>query len=166
MAFGKPLVVVGEDGFVEPLTPDSAPIFLQQGWYGLGAGSLGTGVAALSLALERLVNSAELRHEFGAFARQLVVDRFSLRHAARLLEEEYIAAMRERLAIRPPITDFVHCAAGVMGNKVRRQYHRWRGTIGGDNPNGRPAITRFIAGGVSVQQPVPAPARFWEPDKR
>lgn len=35
MAFGKPLVVVGEDGFSELLTPESAPTFLQQGWYGL-----------------------------------------------------------------------------------------------------------------------------------
>jgi glycosyltransferase involved in cell wall biosynthesis len=159
MAFRKPVVVVGEAGFVELLTPDSAPIFLRQGWYGLGTGSLGTGAAALSLALARLVISAELRHELGAFARQLVVDRFGLQRAARLLEEEYIAAMRERLTIRPPVTDFIHCAAGVLGNKVRRQYHRWRGTIGVDNPNGRPAITRFIAGGASVRQPVPSPAR-------
>jgi glycosyltransferase involved in cell wall biosynthesis len=171
MAFGKPLVVVGEEGFVELLTPESAPIFLQQGWYGLGAGSLGTGAAALCLAMERLAISVELRRELGAFARHLVVNRFSLHRAARLLEEEYIAAIRERLEVRPPVVDFVHSAAGVLGNKVRRQYHRWRGTVGIDNPNGRAAITRFITGRVAVEQSrisslvidsssvVPSPAR-------
>ena len=50
MAFGKPVVVVGEDGFSELLTSDSSPIFLQQGWYGLGPGSAGSGVPALRSA--------------------------------------------------------------------------------------------------------------------
>ncbi len=49
MAFGKPLVVVGEEGFSELLTPESLP-FSGQGWYGLGPGSLGAGVPALRFA--------------------------------------------------------------------------------------------------------------------
>jgi hypothetical protein len=36
LAFGKPLIVQGERGFWELLTPDSAAKFLRQGWYGLG----------------------------------------------------------------------------------------------------------------------------------
>jgi glycosyltransferase involved in cell wall biosynthesis len=151
MAFGKPLVVVGENGFSELLTKDSSAMFLRQGWYGLGPGSLGTGPAALCLALERLTRSAELRRELGAFARQLAVNRFSLHRAARLLEDEYIVAINEDLAVRPPVADLVHSAAGVLSNKVRRQYHRWRGTVGIDNPNAHPAITRFIAGGVAYR---------------
>ena len=35
MAFGKPLVVQGERGFWELLTPDSASVFLRDGWYGV-----------------------------------------------------------------------------------------------------------------------------------
>ena len=31
MAFGKPLIVQGERGFWELLTPDTAPVFLRQG---------------------------------------------------------------------------------------------------------------------------------------
>jgi len=54
MAFAKPLVVIGEEGFSELLTPESTPTFLRQGWYGLGPGSLGTGVTALRLALSVL----------------------------------------------------------------------------------------------------------------
>ena len=37
MAFGKPLVVQGERGFWELATAESAPMFLRQGWYGLGS---------------------------------------------------------------------------------------------------------------------------------
>ena len=44
MAFGKPLMVQGEGGFWELLTPESAPMFLRQGWYGIG--STATGAAA------------------------------------------------------------------------------------------------------------------------
>ena len=82
MAFGKPLVVVGEEGFSELLTPESLPVFLRQGWYGLGPGSLGAGVPALRIALERLVGSPELRSELGHLGRRLTEQRFSLRHAA------------------------------------------------------------------------------------
>ena len=39
LAFGKPLVVQGEEGFWQLLTPESAPAFLDQGWYGLADGA-------------------------------------------------------------------------------------------------------------------------------
>jgi phosphatidyl-myo-inositol alpha-mannosyltransferase len=158
MAFGKPLVVVGEDGFSELLTPGSAPIFLRQGWYGLGPGSLGIGAPALRLALEQLVGSPGLRRELGAFARQLVVDRFSLRRAAQLLEAEYLAAIGERVAVGPLIVDLVRSASGVLGSKLQRQYRRWRGTAaidnpkGIDSPNARPEMARFLARGVALAQ--------------
>ena len=57
LAFGKPLVVQGEGGFWQLLTPQSAPTFLDQGWYGLaddvaaGAGRLAAILAELLAAL-------------------------------------------------------------------------------------------------------------------
>ena len=39
MAFAKPLVVQGADGFWELVTPQSVDLFLRQGWYGHGSGS-------------------------------------------------------------------------------------------------------------------------------
>jgi len=90
MAFAKPLVVIGEEGFSELLTPDSMPTFLRQGWYGLGPGSLGTGVPSLRLALERLVSSPELRRELGLFGRRLAEERFSLHHAAETVEKVFV----------------------------------------------------------------------------
>ena len=145
MAFGKPLVVVGEVGFSELLTPDSAPTFLRQGWYGVGPGSLGSGAPALRLALERLIGSLELRHELGAYARRLVLDRFSLRHAARVQEGEYLAAMQGRVAARTLVFDLVRSAAGVLGYKLWRRYQRWRGTTPVDDCNARAVVAAMLA---------------------
>jgi glycosyltransferase involved in cell wall biosynthesis len=147
MAFGKPLVVVGERGFSELLTPDSAPTFLRQGWYGLGPGSLGTGALALRLALERLVDSVELRRKLGSFARQLVVERFSLNRAAQLQEKEYIAAMQERIGGGRMILDLSRCATGVLGAKLLRKYRRWRGTAAIDDSNASPVVAEQLIGG-------------------
>ena len=155
MAFGKPLVVVGERGFSELLTPDSAPTFLRQGWYGLGPGSLGTGALALRLALERLVDSVELRHKLGFFARQLVVERFSLNRAAQLQEKEYIAAMQERIGGGRMILDLSRCATGVLGAKLLRKYRRWRGTAAIDDSNASPVVAEQLIGGKGQVGPRP-----------
>jgi glycosyltransferase involved in cell wall biosynthesis len=151
MAFGKPLVVVGEGGFSELLTPDSASIFLQQGWYGLGPGSLGSGVPSLRSALERLIGSLELRCELGAFARQLALDRFSLRRAAQLQEREYLAAVQERVAAGPLAVDLVHSAAGALGSKLRTRYQRWRGAAAVDDSNARAAVAATMFSGRTRQ---------------
>jgi len=147
MAFGKPLIVVGEDGFSELLTPDSVSTFLRQGWYGLGPGSLGSGVPALRLALERLIGSPELRHQLGAYARQIVLDRFSLHHAARVQEGQYLAALKARLATGPLVVDLVRSAAGVLGSKLWRKYQRWHGSAPVDDCNARAALAARLAGG-------------------
>jgi glycosyltransferase involved in cell wall biosynthesis len=144
MAFGKPLIVIGEDGFSELLTSASAPIFLRQGWYGVGAGSLGSGIPALRMALERLGSSLELRRDLGAFARQLVMDRFSLHRAAQRQEEEYVRAARDHIAIGPLLRDLSRSAAGLFASKLRRKYQRWRGTAPVDDSNARAAIAAML----------------------
>lgn len=147
MAFGKPLIVVGERGFSELLTPDTAPVFLRQGWYGLGAGSLGSGVPALRAALERLVDSVELRSTLGVFARQLVLDRFSLRQAARRQENEYFTAMQEQVEPRQIAADLLRSSVGLLGNKFCRKYQRWRGTVAVDDSNELAVVAKVLAAG-------------------
>jgi glycosyltransferase involved in cell wall biosynthesis len=88
MAFAKPVVVQGEQGFWHRLDEASLAMFLEQGWYGSG----GRGVPALSAALDRLVLEPGLRTHLGAFGHQVVTDRFSLTAAARYLEQIYRAA--------------------------------------------------------------------------
>lgn len=144
MAFGKPLIVIGEDGFSELLTNASAPIFLRQGWYGVGPGSFGTGVPALRMALGRLVASPELRRELGAFARQLVVNRFSLHRAAQVQEEEYLTAVQDRIAAGPLVLDLARSGVGVLGSKLKRKYQRWRGRAPVDDSNARSAVAIML----------------------
>lgn len=148
MAFGKPLVVVGEEGFSELLTSESLPVFLGQGWYGLGSGSLGAGTLALRIALERLVGSPELRNELGQLGRQLTEQRFSLRHAVEVVENLYVSAIRNPAPFGRMLSDFVHVSAGMVSNKIGRKYQRWTGrSLSVDDNNARELIAAVITNG-------------------
>ncbi|GAA5081949.1 glycosyltransferase involved in cell wall biosynthesis [Thermocatellispora tengchongensis] len=123
MAFAKPLIVQGELGFFELLTPDTEKIFLEKGWYGLGAGRH-EGGARFEAALRRLHEDPGLRVKLGEHGRALVVRRFSLERAAHTQVEIYERAVAER----PVPGDRLGVAAGVLAYKLRRRYQRLRGT--------------------------------------
>ncbi|WP_125610493.1 glycosyltransferase [Specibacter cremeus] len=95
MAFGKPLIVQGENGYWRVLAPESLPQFLWQGWYGSGPGPQD---AARRLAghLRELRDSRELRERLGRFARDTVCDRFSLDGAAGRLTDFYLRSRAVR----------------------------------------------------------------------
>lgn len=135
LAFGTPLVVLGERGFSELLTPDSAPTFLRQGWYGQGPGSLGKGVSALAEALRLLVTDPARRAELGAFGRTLVITRFSLVIAAGLQERVYDRVLALDRPTRTNLTDTVRSGVGLGSYKVRRKVAAWRGTAPTDDAN-------------------------------
>ncbi|GII80752.1 hypothetical protein Sru01_57340 [Sphaerisporangium rufum] len=130
LAFAKPLVVQGERGFFELLTPDTEHLFLAQGWYGLGLGPE-DGAPRLEALLRRLHADPGLRARLGEYGRRLVADRFSLDRAARVQVEIYQQAVDERPAAR----DALGTAAGVLGHKLRRRYARLRGTHARDDFN-------------------------------
>jgi glycosyltransferase involved in cell wall biosynthesis len=142
MSFGKPLVVVGERGYSELLTPESADAFLQAGWYGQGPGSLGTGVSALREALDTLVEDPARRAELGGFARDLVVKRFSLRGAAAFLERVYAAALAQPTPHPRLAADSARSAAGLLGYKVLRKVQQLRGTARTDDANANPVLAQ------------------------
>jgi glycosyltransferase involved in cell wall biosynthesis len=136
MAFGKPLIVQGEHGYWKLLTPDSAPEFLASGWYGIGSGV--DGVPVLAGILRGLLPDAGTRAKLGGYARELVVDRFSLRHAARTQEEFYQAALAGG---QLPAGDLARSAAGVFAYKLGRKVARLRGTARTDDFNAVGAAT-------------------------
>ena len=122
LAFGKPLVVQGEGGFWQLLTPQSAPTFLDQGWYGL-ADDVPGGAGRLAAILAKLLADPELRLTLGRYGRQLVVERFSLERAAAVQEEVYLAALdparrRQALSQRPADVGQMRCwpAALIQGS--------------------------------------------------
>ncbi|MCA6107159.1 glycosyltransferase family 4 protein [Bradyrhizobium cenepequi] len=157
MAFGKPLVVIGEEGFSELVTPESASIFLRQGWYGLGSGSLGAGPSALRMALGRLVRSPELRCELGIFGRRLTERRFSLDHAAEVIENLYTSAIDNPAPFERVLSDVAHVIAGVFGNKIERRYQRWIGKAPTDDSNARNLIAAILANGKRGEM-LPSPS--------
>jgi glycosyltransferase involved in cell wall biosynthesis len=146
MAFGKPLVVVGEDGFSELLTPETAPTFLRQGWYGLGPGSHGTGVVALKSILTRLVNSAEMRQALGEFGRGLCENRFSLSTSTDLLESLYRHSIECNQRGPHSWKQFGSTTLRLLNAKLARRYRRWTGSAATDDCNSREAIAKVLLG--------------------
>jgi glycosyltransferase involved in cell wall biosynthesis len=140
LAFGKPLVVVGERGFSELLTERSAPMFLNDGWYGLGPGSLGDGATGMRRSLRTVLDDPALRARLGAYGRDLVLTRFSLRTAAETQEEEYRQAVADLVARRGLAGDATRSAAGILRYKVRRKISRWRGTVAVDDANAQAVL--------------------------
>jgi glycosyltransferase involved in cell wall biosynthesis len=75
MAFGKPVVIQGERGFWEVITPQNLNTFLHRGFYGLGDGSDGAPIVAgilTSLALDRAQWT-----DLGTWGRETAVAMFS-----------------------------------------------------------------------------------------
>jgi glycosyltransferase involved in cell wall biosynthesis len=136
LAFGRPLVVQGEKGFWELLTPDTCGLFLQQGWYGVADGS--GGAERLATILRALAADPARRAELGAYGRQLAEERFSLARAARVQEDIYVEALAGARAGRSLLAQSDEAArslAGVVAHKVRRRYRAVRGTRASEDFN-------------------------------
>ncbi|MFB4316860.1 glycosyltransferase family 4 protein [Actinomadura sp. 21ATH] len=133
MAFARPLIVQGERGFFEPLTPETSGTFLDQGWYGVG----GAGADRLEAVLRALIGDEERRRELGEYGRGLVVERFSLEAAARVQERIYERALDAArtgagLAVR---RDAASTVGRVLAYKVERRARKLRGTVALDDFN-------------------------------
>ena len=94
MAFGKPVVVVGEQGFSLPMTPESFAHFAYHGIYGLGDGR--DGAPRLAEQLRPLLRDSEKHISLGRMGRRLVEERYSLDAAAKATEEIYRKALGAR----------------------------------------------------------------------
>jgi glycosyltransferase involved in cell wall biosynthesis len=93
MAFGKPLIVLGLQGFAKPLLSSTAEEFLFSGFCGTGSGDLDP--RPLAASIRQLADRPEMRSELGAFGRQLVRDRFSLKAASARLEDVYTTTVTQ-----------------------------------------------------------------------
>jgi glycosyltransferase involved in cell wall biosynthesis len=139
IAFGKPLVVQGERGVWELLTPESAEQLIRHGWYGLGAEADGRAAGAMRLTriLRSLLEDPGTRASLGRYGRSLVVERFSVAQAAATQEKVYFAAMEG--SARPSVMDLAADAArtgsGVLRHKMARKWQQWRGSAPVDDFN-------------------------------
>ncbi|MFT4287063.1 glycosyltransferase [Nocardioides sp.] len=98
LAHGKPVVVLGEDGFLLTYEPDTVPHFRREGFYGHGGRT--DPVGELAATLDALAADPARRAELGAFGLRQVADRFGLAAAADGLVGVYRQALT-RLPSRP-----------------------------------------------------------------
>lgn len=143
LAFAKPLVVQGEEGFWQTLTPESLAMFEWAGWYGLGAGPA-AGAARLRSQLVPLLESEQVRSTLGQFGRTLLLRRYSLEAAAGRQLEVYRGAMdtpaaRQRWA---PAADNARAAALLTGYTAARVAGRTLGRAASEDFNSRKTIAR------------------------
>jgi glycosyltransferase involved in cell wall biosynthesis len=138
LAFAKPLVVQGEGGFFETLTPDTVGRFLEQGWYGVDSLDEAQAVDRLEAELRPLMAGPALRDTLGAFGRDLVQRRFSLEGAAERQEATYADALESREARLRTLTDVGVSSVGLARYRVRRRWQRLTGSRAVDDFNARP----------------------------
>lgn len=129
MAFGKPVIIVGEQGFSATLTPETAESFYYKGLFGREDGNSSN--ARLVLDIQKLGADPELRIILGQFSRQFVLRHFSLE----MVSAGFAEFCRGALAEIPPL----HLAA-VDGFRTAAVYLRER---------------RFLA---PSESPAPSPA--------
>lgn len=116
ISFGKPAVVLGEQGFSEVFEPSSAALFLREGFYGLGPGS-----STLEEQLARVARDAELRAELSGWGRRLVVERFSHLAAAARLEEFLLLGLDRQPSRLVALADVSRASAARLAAKLLRR---------------------------------------------
>lgn len=90
LAFAKPVIVVGTNGYAELFTPETSGEFLVQGFWGYGDGD---GMERLTTQLQGLLDDPVGREQIGLFGRSFACERFSLTRQAQALETVYKAAL-------------------------------------------------------------------------
>jgi hypothetical protein len=102
MSFGKPAIVLGEQGFSEMFTPDSSPYFLDNGFYGIG--DLAT-PSDLEGQLEQLIDDSSLRERLGRGAREAMIARFGVEACAHTMDRLYSEAVAWRTSSTRELVD-------------------------------------------------------------
>lgn len=144
MAFAKPLIVQGINGFWEPLTEETLPLFLWQGWYGTGAGAA-SGTDRLILHLRHLIDHPEKRHAMGSLGLSVVRERFGLDAAAR----NQVAFYERAVADRPQISGWLahpgedmRSAGRFVQHEIDRRLAQRRGNGPDEDFNSRSTVVK------------------------
>lgn len=136
MAFGAPLVVQGEQGFWQPLTPETLSRFQWTGWYGVGEGAE-LGRERFLDVLRPLVHDHQRRVQLGQFAQDTVLQHYSLTSAAARQEQMYYDVRRFPSRAGPRRSDGA-AMMHFLAFKAAQRRHRRAGTLRVDDLNAHP----------------------------
>jgi len=95
MAFGKPAVVLGENGFACTFDEESSKTFLYRGFF--GTEDVSARVGTLREQLEKLCANPGRRDALGAYSSGIIRERFALPVLAASVDELYRDALREKV---------------------------------------------------------------------
>ena len=109
MAFGKPVIVVGKQGFSAPILPETAEFFYYKGFYGVGDGSPSN--ALLEAQVRGLAEHSDELSTLGKFSRQFVLQHYSLEVVSARLESFIRSAVDEVPRLYPMAADGFRTAA-------------------------------------------------------
>jgi glycosyltransferase involved in cell wall biosynthesis len=126
MAFGKPAVVVGEQGFCQAVTPETIGAFDGLGFYGLGEGRPPVEQDPLVDRLAALLADAAERDRVGTWSVDLVRERFALDRQAARLVDWYEQARARQPAARGRLGEAVRVGGRLVGFKASQRGHAWR----------------------------------------
>ena len=99
MSIGRPLVVQGQRGFSLTCEPETLPLFLHQGFWGVGSGEAGS--ADLAGQIGQLLIDPPRRRRLSSFGREVVEKRFALARATEVMAERYAQIIAGPVGRRP-----------------------------------------------------------------
>jgi glycosyltransferase involved in cell wall biosynthesis len=117
MAFAKPVIVLGEEGFALTLAAETLSTFAYDGIFGLGDGQ--DAAPRVSRELEALIDDPQLRTMLGAWGRSVVLRDFSMERAVHVLEETYAAAVTKPWSVLDWALDAAWMARQYFPSKVK-----------------------------------------------
>lgn len=109
MAFGKPVIIVGEQGFSAPFTPETAESFYYKGFFGLGSAHRNNN--QLVADIRGIAEAPERFSVLGDFARQFAVRHYSLETVSSRLSEVCRSAANAMPALPISVADGFRSAA-------------------------------------------------------
>lgn len=116
MAFGKPVIIVGEEGFSGAFTPETAEFFYYHGIYGRGGAHRDDGKLVADIR-----GLAEAPHQFpvlGEFSRQFVVRHFSLETVSTQISDLCRSAVDDVPALHLGVADGLRSAAVYLRERL------------------------------------------------
>jgi glycosyltransferase involved in cell wall biosynthesis len=116
MAFAKPVIVVGEQGFSEALTPETAEAIYYRGIYGIGDGSPDN--ARLITHVRGLLERLDQLPSLGQFSRYFVLRSFALETVSARLARFFLASLDTVPRFHVAAADGLRTAAVGLGGKL------------------------------------------------
>jgi glycosyltransferase involved in cell wall biosynthesis len=109
LAYGKPLIVLGERGFAMGFTRETAAQFLHTGFYGTGHGVPGADL--LAQAIRQWAGQPLQLQGLGEFSREFVVEHYALEVISRQLNDVCVAALARPKRVSRMVFDALRTTA-------------------------------------------------------